>query len=467
MRADASITRRLIGAVLLIEVLAGVGLILTIANHEKSVQFQALDANLRGTSHALLGAVQEADTKGGKIHLDSRAILLPERARYIVKDETGEVLGKQGNLPAMPIKPGSYYRTELEGESFRFYLLTGDRIIDPGVEREVDHHITVIFGLPEGHVWREVFEEVRFFAIATLVLLGVTAAVLSWAIRRLLFPIHDLAEESSRIDADQWTFRAPAGSMRFVELHPLGKAIETTLSRLQRSFDQQRRFTSDAAHELKTDLAIVKSSLQLTAMKRRTAEEYEQGLAVGLEDIGRLEATVQKMLTLARVEQSSGKANANSDLREAMLEVIAHSSAIAELKEVEVCVAHLSSPIRVPLAYEDALLLASNLLSNAIHHSPRGGRIDIRGGVNGTRTSLSLRDTGPGFSLEDLPHLFDPFYRGDSSRSRATGSTGLGLSICKAICDRAGGTITLSNNREGGAIVVVEFPISDSGLSKS
>lgn len=176
--SKASITRRLIASVLILELVAGIALIVTNAHHEEHVQFQALNANLRATANALLGAIQEADTQGGKIHLDRRGLLLPANAIYSVKDEKGEILGSQGDLPAIQSKSGQYVRLRIAEDSYRFFTLTGDRIIDPGVEREVDHHITVLYGLPEGHVQHAVLTEIKFFSFATL---GFWASQLSYS----------------------------------------------------------------------------------------------------------------------------------------------------------------------------------------------------------------------------------------------------------------------------------------------
>jgi signal transduction histidine kinase len=342
---------------------------------------------------------------------------------------------------------------------YRFYVLKGERIIDPGKPYAVNHQVTVLYGLPEGHTWHEVFEATRFFALATLVFLGITAILLSWLIRRLLLPIRELANEAEKIDVEQWMFHAPPSSNRFVELRPLASAIEKTVVRLQRSFAQQRRFTSDAAHELKTELAIIKSSIQLLSMKQRSVEEYETGISVGLDDIGRLEGTVQKMLTLSRLEQGSREENQIASLEDVMLEAITQSQPLAELKRVQVTYSGLDNSVDVPMSREDALLLCSNVLVNALQHSALSGTVEITARRDVEEIFLRVRDHGTGISEEDKPFLFDAFYRGDASRSRKSGGTGLGLSISKAICDRMGGTISIANHLEGGAVVEIRLPI--------
>ena len=112
----------------------------------------------------------------------------------------------------------------------------------------------------------------------------------------------------------------------------------------------------------------------------------------------------------------------------------------------------------MPMDQRDALLLCSNILSNAIRHSPNGGSIWIAVTADAQMIQLTVQDQGKGIAEEDRPHLFEPFYRGDASRSRKSGGTGLGLSICNAICQRAGGSIDIANSVTGGAIVTVKVP---------
>ncbi|WP_198137731.1 cell wall metabolism sensor histidine kinase WalK [Terriglobus sp. TAA 43] len=417
-----------------------------------------MDANLRATSNALFGAVQEADTENGSVKLDARGIAIPEQAIYSVIADDKQTLGSQGDMPAFPQNPASVAKVRVHRRPYRFYTLQGQRTIDPQSPRAIVHHVVVRYGMPEGRTWHAVFEATRFFAIATIALLGITALCLSWLVQRFLLPIRELAEEADRIDTERWAFLAPESSRHFTELQPLASAIEKTVARLHRSFEQQRRFTSDAAHELKTDLAIIKSSVQLLGLRQRTVEEYQSGLASVTQDIARLEATVGKMLTLARLEQSAQAETESCELLEALDESIQQARAFAELKDVSVTRQNLSTPAFIAMAHEDALLLCSNILMNALQHAPEASTIEVSIEHTDASVSMRFRDYGPGILEADLPYLFDPFYRGDASRSRKSGGTGLGLSICKALCIHAGGTICITNHKDAGAVVTVILP---------
>lgn len=457
MIKNTSITQRLILSVLLLEVFAAIALIAAITVEEHSVQLKAFDANERGIANALLGAVQEADTGKNDVMLDLSTARLPPHSIYRVTDEQGKVLGASGILPPIPLEEETFQHIRIDRRSYRFFIHAGERVIDPGTTESVHHRITVIYGLPDRQVWHEVFEAVRFFAIATALLLGITALLLVWLVRRWLQPIRLLAIEADKINAFDWKFHPPESARQFDELRPLATAIEKTLERLQRSFEQQKRFTSDAAHELKTDLAIVKSGLQLLTMKKRSTDEYERGLAISLEDFTRMEGAVQKMLTLARLEQPQEEGPHSCLLDEALAEAVHQSQPYAALRQISIMV-HAAKEVSVPLDSRDAAMLCGNVLLNALQHSPDGGVVEVVLGLNDSKVSLTVRDKGEGIGDSDPSLLFEPFYRGDPSRSRKSGGTGLGLSICKAICDRVNGSIAIANHPQGGAIVVVWLP---------
>ena len=479
MTRSVSITRRLVVTVLILELLSAVTLIGAITVHEWRVQLKVFDASLVATAESLMGAVQDTEDEADTVMLDMRGVRVAKDAAFRVEDEHGTVLGSAFDPPRLETEASgaqAFRNVEVNGRSYRFLILKGVRIVDPGQPNGgVSHGITIVYGAPLSHLWHEVLEAVRFFAIATALLMGITAFVMAWLVRKGLAPVHELAREAERISSSDWQFHAPTSAKETAEFQPLAAALEAALARLQRSFEQQRRFTNDAAHELKTDVAIVKSSLQLLSMRKRTLEEYGQGLALSLEDCTRLESTVQKMLTLARLEQppesySSLRAPQFCSLRDTIEDAVHQSKPFAELRSIEVSV-DFTGDVKVPIDSRDALLLCSNILLNALQHSPEGSAVVIAVRAGEGTVQLTVQDQGEGISDEDRASVFEPFYRGDPSRSRKSGGTGLGLSICKAICERAGGAIEIANHPAGGAVVTVRLPAeeaaSDSTLSSS
>jgi signal transduction histidine kinase len=451
-------------AVLALEVLSAIALIGAITVNERHTELKAFDATLRGTADSIMGAVQDADNETRDVMLDLRGIQLGKDAVFRIQDDRGKVIGFAGNFPEqialLANSSSALQNVQVRGRNYRFVIRQGPRILEPteasgGIHRT----ITIIYGAPVDRVWHEVLEAVRFFSLATAILIGLTALGMVWLLKRGLSPLRELARQAEGISTKTWQFDSPASAKNTEELQPLVQALENALARLQRSFEQQRRFTSDAAHELKTDVAIIKSSLQLLSMRTRTVEEYSRGLALSLDDFTRLEMTVHTMLTLASLERPPEGMDTTRvcSLHDVVEEAVRQSMALAELKHVDIRV-KIETDLQGPIDRRDALLLCSNVLINALQHTPACSRVAVQVIMEGEQVCLTVQDEGEGIVNEDRPYLFQPFYRGDPSRSRKSGGTGLGLSICKAICDRAGGSIEISNNAATGALVTITLP---------
>ena len=289
----------------------------------------------------------------------------------------------------------------------------------------------------------------------------VTGPLIAWLLHRGLAPMRELAGLAAQVSANSWEFSPPASARSTPELAPLTAAMESVLARLEKAFLQQRAFVSDAAHELKTAVAVIKSSLQLLALKPRTVPEYQEGLNRSLADSGRLEALVGQMLTLARVESADAAAASGAcDLVACTEQVGSHLQSIAELRGVD-SGRGFNAAAHVGVAPEDCVIVVSNLLLNAVEHSPAGASVEIEVAARDGNAWLTVRDRGKGIPAEVLPHVFERFYRGDPSRARSTGGSGLGLAIVKGIVDRAGGEITIENCADGGARVTVRLPLAD------
>jgi signal transduction histidine kinase len=241
------------------------------------------------------------------------------------------------------------------------------------------------------------------------------------------------------------------------ELEPLVGALEGVILRLERSFGQQRIFVSDAAHELKTSVAVVKSSIQLLSMRERTSAEYQAGLERCQMDCMRMEELVQRMLTLAMVEEG--------DLKEGVIEEVAVMSVVREVIEDLATTAQLrgvrlecsgDESVRAAITRDRWKTVCTELLQNAIQHSPPDEVVAVEAAVEGDMVTVVVRNAGEPIAVEMLPHLFDRFYRGDPSRARSTGGTGLGLAICKAMVEQAGGRISVHHGP--GVEVRVDLP---------
>jgi signal transduction histidine kinase len=460
-----SITHRLIATILLLELLAALSISGAALVYERHVRFRSFDVMLRGRADSLLGAVQDAEDAQDNVMLDGTEVNLPGEDIYQVQDAGGRILGHSANWtgPSTDIltaKTGKMQRVSVRGKHYRALRIEGLRIVDPGDKGGgIPRRVTIFYGAPVDHVWGEIWEAVGFYAVTSLSLLAISGLLIFWLLNRGLAPLRELAAEASGVSVDSWNFVPPPRARKIKELAPLTVALETVLAGLEHSFLQQRRFVSDAAHELKTAVAVLKSSLQLLTLKQRTAIEYERGIERSQLDCQRMEETVAKMLTLARVEANSVPAAVGTDLSEVLRQVSQQFESMAELKRLQVLVL-AEGPVMVDIEPEQLQLLCGNLLLNALQHSPAGSAIRAVVQQDGTQAEVAIEDDGEGIAAQDLPHVFDRFYRGDPSRSRNTGGTGLGLAICKAIASRWQGSIEIASDLGVGTKVMVRFPVS-------
>lgn len=465
-RKQRSIARRLISLVILIQLISALGVVGVTLAYERHTRFQAFDVMLRGRADSLLAAVQDANDEADDIVLDRTNLQMPAGDLYEVKDGAGRVLGRSANWnPALgrvaAQSNDGIFRAKIGGTSYRLLRRHGVRVVDPDEARGgTAHTVVVLYGAPTRGVWKEIRQAVVFYATASCVLLIFTGFLVFWVLRRGLLPLRELAAEAEGISAHQWSFSPPASARSTTELAPLALALESAVQRLALSFEQQRHFVGDAAHELKTAVAVLKSSLQLLTMRPRSAAEYEAGLYRSLADCERMEEIVAKMLTLARVESLSGRGaiDRSVDLVPWAREAATQLRPFADLRQVTVEMVSAESAW-VGLSVEECTLLCSNLLMNALQHSRRSGEVTMSVEPAGENwVELRVEDHGRGIDAESLPHVFERFYRGDPSRARKTGGTGLGLAICRAITEQAGGRIHLESTPGVGTVAIVRLP---------
>ena len=461
-----SLTRRLITAVLLVQLCSVLALIGIASVYEAVSHFRALDVTLRGRADSVLGAVQDAEDPEDNVMLDGTQGTIPKRDVYVVRDERGRLLGSQnwpgGEQVAASGDTREFRNLTIGGIHYRVIRMIGLRMVDPGdAGGGIARHVTILYGSRTHPVWERVRTAVAFYACAGLILLIVTGLILLHLLRRGLQPLHELAEQAGRISVNSWNL-GPSSQARYVrELAPLVSAIEGALQGLERVFTKQRQFVSDAAHELKTSVAVLKSSLQLLTMRTRSAEEYEAGLERVQLDSERMEELVARMLTLARLEDQGQQEDTLQivELDGILREVAKHFHSLAEVSRIRLMVhAEISAPVSVDP--DQLRLLCSNLIHNALQHSASGAEVRAILVLRGPTVELRIEDDGDGIQPEVLPYVFDRFYRGDPSRSRRTGGTGLGLAISKAIVLRCHGEIRLESEPGRGTRVIVSLPLA-------
>lgn len=448
---DYSLARRAIACVLLAELVCALSFSLTSLWHESQTRLRAFDVMLQGRSDSLLGAVQDAEDPDDNVAIDPTELQLPTGDVYAVYNQGGRLLGVSANAPAaLTTRRGDGFRTvKAAGHQYRVRESEGLRIIDRAETdgRGLRRPVTIIYASPTNRMWSQIVGAAGFYIGVSCVLICLTALILVFALRRLLLPLKELAIEAGKVDAHSTGFDPPQSALQIRELRPLSQALSGTIRKLQRALHVQHRFLSDAAHELKTAVAIERSTIQLLSLRPRSAEEYSEGLNRVLQDNERLEQLVSRMLTLGRFEERPVTSSDSVDLGQSahkMAESIRHW---IEAREITL-VLDVEKNVNVALSQEAAETLISNLLMNAVQHSASGSQVQLSVRVSshaGGKATLQIADCGKGIASESLPHVFERFYREDRSRSRETGGAGLGLAICKSIVQGAGGNIEVES----------------------
>jgi signal transduction histidine kinase len=234
-----------------------------------------------------------------------------------------------------------------------------------------------------------------------------------------------------------------------------------TLSPIEIAHDQQRRFTSDVSHELRTPLTALRMESEVALLSdKSTAQELRETLASNLEEVGKLEQLINNLLRLTRLEETELRHSFSAvSSKEVLAAAITTVSSVATQREV-----HIEVDIKDFELYGDynsLVQLLVILLDNAIKYSRSGDSITVASSQTGEQASIQITDHGVGIEPEALQHIFERFYRADSSRNK-TGAEGygLGLSIAKMIADIHQGDITLASQQGAGTTVTVTLPLA-------
>ncbi|HEY0070774.1 MAG TPA: ATP-binding protein [Chloroflexia bacterium] len=312
-----------------------------------------------------------------------------------------------------------------------------------------------------------VLNQLRLYVVLGSVIgtvVGVLAGLaLTRVVLRPLDRISRTAEAISAGDLDR-RLRLPAGRN---EVARLGHAFDSMVERLASALEAQRRFVADASHELRTPLTSLEGLSEMLLMgadrgDTRVVQRTVRSMHGELRRLGRL---VADLLTLSRLDSSAPTITFKAVSPCGLLAgVVEQMTPVAENKGV-----HLS--MRCDAGVEAAVLRADpdrlkqvllNLLDNGLRYTPPEGEVRVWATTDpsGAWLHIAVQDTGQGISPEDLPHVFDRFYRGDPSRARATGNTGLGLSIARAIVQSHGGSISVQSVPGEGACFTIVLPVA-------
>ncbi len=232
-----------------------------------------------------------------------------------------------------------------------------------------------------------------------------------------------------------------------------------TLEPLEIAYQKQKRFVADAAHELRTPLAVMKAGSEVISQKERTVSEYQGFVSETSEEVERLIKLSNDLLLLARNENDTKVSATSISLSDILKKQCEHIVPYAKIKQVEVH-SEITKGIHIHGKEDEVIRLVLNLLKNAVDYNKVGGAINVSLSKRSNSALLSVRDTGVGIAAENIPLIFERFYKADSSRTQpSTSGSGLGLAIVKDIVISHGGTINVSSEVGQGSVFEVEIPL--------
>jgi two-component system OmpR family sensor kinase len=310
--------------------------------------------------------------------------------------------------------------------------------------------------------------ELRLILLIAVPLTLITAAFGGFYTAKKAFdPIDRIIRTAQSISVKQLDKRLEIGKVDD-EITRLSKTLNDMFDRIEEAFKLQKQFTADASHELKTPLTILLGEMEVALSSPRTTEDYQNILRSAVEEIKRITNIVDDLLTIARLESGQLRLQKHPiRVDELLLDAISKTSAYASQHSISINYEvinrsdHESEEVFVEGDRDKLLSVFINLLDNAVKYSRSPSTIKVVQIIEEKFARLEIIDRGVGISPENLPHVFDRFYRADKSRS-ANGiqrGTGLGLSISKSLVEAHGGTIALESVEGEGTTVIVRLPI--------
>lgn len=299
---------------------------------------------------------------------------------------------------------------------------------------------------------------IRIAIVTTLVFLGIGILGALKVSQQALEPVLRLSKEVSEVDETTLSKRVTSVGADD-ELLVMTTSINRTLDRLETAFQTQEQFVLDAAHELRTPLSIIRSSFEVLENLPQDAEAERAGLSASLNrNVERMEVLVEDLLFLAKGENQYASESIN--LAEIIGEICLDLQTLAKVNEVSF---NFQTTENIAFKGNSVLIdrLFRNLIVNAIQYSNKGGTVSISIDRSLYEGKVSIADNGVGIHPDELPFIFDRFYRCDQSRSRAKGGSGLGLAIVKHIANLYKATVVVQSQPGEGSTFIVSLPISD------
>jgi signal transduction histidine kinase len=381
---------------------------------------------------------------------------------FTLVDRNGDPVIFSDNLTApIPLDKALLERS-IEGDTVYDSVRLGDvgqlRVIYLPVLKGAVSGDVLLVGVPAdifGDETRGFIGSALITAFAVLVLSAVSAFIFA---KRTADPIKEMTSAAQRITAENLTEKLPDAA-EDDDIRRLVNVLNEMLSRLESAFVAQRRFSSRVAHELRTPLTILKGETQVMLNRRRTVDDYEAHLVSILEEVAKMERTIDDLLLFARYESGESDIPFRPiNLGPIIADVAKDLRSIAASRRID-----FKTKIdddAVVLGEEQALhRLVCKLVENALYYTPEGGRVVVRSFDGDGAAVLSVEDNGVGIDPDDLPHIFERFFRSERSRHMHSKGTGIGLALVDVIVQLHKAEISVQSHPGKGTTFKVRFPV--------
>jgi heavy metal sensor kinase len=291
------------------------------------------------------------------------------------------------------------------------------------------------------------------------VLLVLASAGGYWMSQRALTPVDEIIRAAQNINAKNLSKRLKVPQSGD-ELQRLSETLNGMLERLEAAFNRITQFTADASHELRTPLALMRTTTEVSLRTATTVSEYREVQVQTLEELEKTSDMVEKLMLLARADAGvETLRHTPIDLGESLHEVCKQGRTLAQAKQMTFHEDIIDTPVMVEGNRDGLHRLFLTLIDNAVKYTLPNGLIRVSLTNSNEFGVVEVRDTGIGIASEDMPHIFDRFYRADKARSRESGGAGLGLSIARWEIEAHGGSIEIQSTVGKGSVFQVRLPL--------
>jgi heavy metal sensor kinase len=419
-------------------------------DQELLARFDSLALFLKGTKSVRWAEEldEEADVFSGSLSTGQLLQIREQRGAYLYQSPSIRRL----RIPVPEAKESrGFARAAAAGRAFR--VMTRPITID-------GHDYFILLAADTRQADAAV-ERFAWLLLAALPLaLGLASAGGYWMSRRALRPVGMITESARSIGASNLSKRVEVPATAD-ELQRLSETLNEMISRLEASFKGMAQFTADASHELRTPVTLIRTAAELSLRQPQTENAYREALQLILEESERTTSLIEKLMILARNDAGSEVFLCDPvDLCSIVRGVVRQGKTLAQAKALTMSSELPPSPVAIMGDAPKLHQLFLTFVDNAVKYTPPGGTVKVRLGVQEGWARVVVQDSGIGIPREDLPSIFERFYRADKARSRELDGFGLGLAIAKTIADAHHAKIHVESTPEHGSVFTVSLALS-------